>query len=330
MSDLVDTECKLIAVMGATGAQGGAVVQAFNNLSCDKFEIRAITRNPEKETAKALEVKVKEIIKADADDEESMVKAFEGCHGAFIVSNFWQDCDVQHEMESLRVCKEAAKKAGVKHVVLSVLDDTRTFVNNAKNKDTWKVLDEELGMYVPHFDGKGEVGEEYLGELPTTCLYTTFYYENFINFGMGPSRQADTDPYAITLPMSDKKLTLVKVEDIGKCACAIFQDESFIGKTVGVSSDTLTCEEIAAVFSEICGQKVIYNDVPVEVYAGFGFPGADDLANMFRCFVEYEEAFVESRTIPESIMSKMGGVTKLKEWIVANKDSFVLDPIAKK
>eukprot|EP00957_Ditylum_brightwellii_P033903 2569156-Ditylum_brightwellii.AAC.1 len=209
MADATENR-KLIAVMGATGLQGGALVKAFHQLGTENFEVRAITRDPEKESAKSLAGKVKEVIKADGDDEESMVKAFEGCYGAFIVSNWWEHLDVRHEMKTLRTCKEAAKKAGVKHVVLSGLEDSRKFVNNAENKDTWKVLDEELGMYVPHIDGKGEVGEEYLADadLPVTLLYTSFYYENFINFGMGPTRQADTDPYGITFPMSDKKLSM--------------------------------------------------------------------------------------------------------------------------
>eukprot|EP00957_Ditylum_brightwellii_P210707 15365281-Ditylum_brightwellii.AAC.1 len=214
-------------------------------------------------------------------------------------------------MKTLYTCKEAAKKAGLKHVVLSGLEDTHKFVNNAENKATWKVLDEELVMYVPHIDGKGEVGEEYLAnaDLPVTLLYTSFYYKNFINFGMGPTHQADTDPYGITFPMSDKKLSMVLVEDIGKCTCAIFQHESFIGKTVGVASENLTCEEIALVFPKVCGQKVTYCAVPPEVYTSFGFPGAEELANMFCFFAENEEEHVEYRTIPEKIMADMGSVT---------------------
>eukprot|EP00957_Ditylum_brightwellii_P069023 5239462-Ditylum_brightwellii.AAC.1 len=109
--------------------------------------------------------------------------------------------------------------------------------------------------------------------------------------------------------MSDKKLSMVMVEDIGKCACAIFQNKSFIGKTVGVSSENLTCEEIASVFSKVCGQKVTYHAVSPEVYASFGFPGAEELTNMFRFYAENEEEYVEYRTIPEKIMADMGSVT---------------------
>ena len=321
---------KTIAVMGATGNQGGAVVKAFHNLDNSNFKIRAITRNPESEKAKAIESMVDEVVKADGDDVDSLVAAFEGCHGVFVVCNFWEDMDVNHEMKTMRTIKDALKIAKVKHVVLSTLPDTRNFVNEAENKDTWTVIDKELGMYTPHFDGKGEVELEYVAELPTTRMYTTFYMENFISFGMGPSRQADTDPYAITFPMGDAKLAMVTVEDIGKCACAIFQDQSLIGKLVGVHSEALTCKEIAEVFTKVCGQPVQYNAVPTDVYANFGFPGADDLANMFRFFDENQSAFIESLTPPQSVLSKMGGTANLEDFLTANKSAFDLQPMVEK
>ena len=318
---------KIIAVMGATGSQGGSVVAAFKHLNDDSFEIRAITRDPEADKAKALVLLVKEVVKADGDDKESMVKALEGCYGAFIMSNFWEDMDVKHEMKTLRTCKEAVKEAGVKHVVLSTLEDTRHFVNAAENKSTWKVLNEELGMYTPHFDGKGEVDAEY-GELPCTKLYTSAYMENFISFGWGPTRQSDSEPYGITFPMpNDKKLALVAVEDIGKCVCAIFQDPSLIGMGIGIKSQALTGQEMAAVFEKVCGQPVKYNFVPTEVYASFGFPGADDIANMFRFYAENEELFLEARDTPKSILDKMGGTVKFEDFVIANRNIWKLEPM---
>lgn len=251
-----------------------------------------------------------------------MVKAFEGCYGAFILSNFWEDMDVKHEMKTLRTCKEAAKKAGLKHVVLSTLEDTRKFVNEQDNKDSWKVLTEDSKMYVPHFDGKGEVDIEYDAELPCTRLYTCAYMENFINFGWF-AKQGDSDAYGITFPMAaEKKLALVAIEDIGKCACAIFKDPSMIGKSVGVMSDALTGPEIAATFNKVTGKTVSYNPVPVEVYASFGFPGCEDLANMFRYYDENEAAFLKAREIPKSVLKDMGGVVNFEEYVTANKAAF--------
>lgn len=323
---------KTIAVMGATGAQGGSTIKAFDALKKggnDDFKVRAITRDPTSEKAKAIESLVHETVKADANDEASMVEAFKGCHGAYVVTNFWDDMDADHEMAMLRTIKNAATKAGVKHIVLSTFESAKDFVDNAENKKTWKVPEgnEEKGFYVPHFDGKAEVTKEY-DELPTTKLYTSFYYENFSNFGMGPARQSEKDAYALTFPLADAKMPMVAVSDIGKAACAIFQDESLIGKTVGIKSDVLTGKEIAAVFTKVFGQPVLYHAVTTDVYASFGFPGADDLANMFRFKVENAENFQAARMIDDdNFIERMGKTKTFEEWVFENKDAFQLKPM---
>ena len=321
---MCEEEPKMIAVMGATGAQGGSVVRAFHAAGISAFEVRAISRNPDSEKALAIKPLVKEVVQANADDEDSMVKAFNGCYGAFVVTNFWEDMDMNHEMEQTKTIQAAAKKAGLKHVVLSTLPDTREFVNAADNKDTWKVILENDGFnsFVPHLDGKGSVAKAFAAAVPTTCLETSFYYENFIYFGMGPAQHAPDQPYAITFPMKDATLAMVSVRDIGKGAIALFKDSSTINTTVQVTSENLTCKEIADVFTKVCGYDVIYNAVPVDVYAGFGFPGADDLANMFRYFEENAEQFVGDRNV-EKMEALIGEPTnKLEAWITENKEAF--------
>lgn len=320
-------DTKIIAIMGATGNQGGSVVKAFQALKESgnhNFEIRAITRDPTSEQAKAVQPFVKEIVKADANDVDSMVEAFKGCYGAFLVSNFWQDMNVINEMNILRNLKEAVKKADVKHIVLSTLEGSKDYVNGSDNKDTWVIPKgyEELGMYVPHFDGKWEVTTEFEKEgLPVTNFLTSCYYENFISM-LGPNRQSDSDPYGITLPMEDAKLQLVAVEDIGKAVCAIFQDRSLIGKTVGIKSDELTGQEIADVFAKVCNQEVLYNKVPWKVFASFGFPGADELSNMFRFYSEYADVCKKNRELDDEFLKTMGGIIPFEAWVTANKESF--------
>jgi hypothetical protein len=203
--------------------------------------------------------------------------------------------------------------------------DCREFVNAANNKDTWKVLLENDGFnsVVPHFDGKGAAAKDFATAVPTTRFETTFYYENFINFGMGPTKHAPDHPYAITFPMKDAKMAMISVRDIGKAVIALFKDSNTINTTVPVTSENLTCKEIADIFTKVCGYEVIYNDVPVDVFAGFGFPGADDLANMFRYFEENEEQFVGDRNI-EKMEALMGEPTnKLEDWVTENKEAFV-------
>jgi len=320
-------KAKTIAIVGATGLQGGATLKAFSKLkeSGNKsYKVRAITRDPTSEKAKAIIDFVDEVVKADSNDVDSLVKAFNGCYGAFIVTNFWEYMNAETEMKQLRNLKEAVKKAGLEHVVISTLEDTRGIISNAENKDTWVFPKGNDTMYVPHFDGKGEVAQECIDEgLPATYLYTTFYMENFI-YTLGPSRQSDKDPYAITIPMGDSKLSMVAVADIGKMACAILQDPKLIGKKIGVESESLTGHEIAEVFTKVTGEKIIYNKIPWNVFASFGFPGADDLANMFRYYDEHSDNFLSLRVVSDNMKKKMDGVYSLEQWLTENKGAIKL------
>lgn len=320
----------LFPITASPGAQGGAIVRAFNAEGTEEFEVRAITRNPDADKAKAIIPLVKEVVKADGDDEDSMVKAFEGCYGAFVVTDFWQDMDMFHEIETTRTIQAAAKKAGLKHVVLSSIPDSRDYINKAEDKDTWKVLLETDGFksYIPHFDGKGSVKGDFAAAVPTTLFETTFYYDNFINFGMGPAQHAPDQPYAITFPMKDAKLAMMCLDDMGKQVLAVFKDKNTIGTTVHASSENLTCQEIADTFSKVCGYEVLYNDVPVEVYASFGFPGAPEMANMFRYYCDNSAEFVGDRDIPtlEKLMGEP--TTKFEDWVTENKAAFALKEAA--
>lgn len=289
-----------------------------------KFAVRAITRDPSSDKAKAIEPLVKEVVKADGDDEASLIEAFKGCYGVFVLSNFWEDMNAEHEMKVLRTVKEALKKSEVKHVVLSSLDYTVDLIDGAEDKDTWKVLKEDPKMYVPHFDTKGLVEKEFFDEgIPTTALLTSFYYENFIHFGMGPAQHDPSQPHAITFPLGDVKLPIVAVTDIGKFAASLFTDPKTIGTTQGVASEHLSGEEMAAAFTKVCGYQVVYNAVPTDVYASFGFPGADDLANMFRFKKDFNDRFIKARPLDVS-EKRTGGTVKFEAWLEENKEAFAL------
>ncbi len=156
----------------------------------------------------------------------------------------------------------AAKNAGLKHVIWSTLEDTRK----------WSPLSDSRiptlhGKYkVPHFDAKGE-SNHFFSDLgvPTTFLLTSFYWDNFVGFGMGPQKGPD-GKLAITLPMGDKKLPGIAAEDIGKCAYGVFKRGSeFIGKTVGIAGENPTGAQMAAGFAELLGKEVAYNSISPEV-----------------------------------------------------------------
>jgi len=115
---------------------------------------------------------------------------------------------------------------------------------------------------VPHFDAKGQSDHFFTDAgVPTTFLLTSFYWDNFIHFGMGPKKGPD-GKLAITFPMDDKKLPGIAAEDIGRCAYGIFKKgDELIGKTVAISGENLTGAQMAASFSKVFGKEVVYNSI---------------------------------------------------------------------
>ncbi|HEU5041671.1 MAG TPA: NmrA/HSCARG family protein [Gemmatimonadales bacterium] len=294
MGDPIMAEKKIIAVIGATGAQGGGLVRAILADRSGPFAARAITRNVQSDKARALAEQGAEVVSADADRPETLEPAFRGAHGAFCVTNFWEHFSPERELVQATNLARAAKAAGVAHVVWSTLEDTRLRV--PLSDDRMPTL---LGKYkVPHFDAKGEADEVFrrLG-VPTTFLLTSFYWDNLIYFGSGPKRGPD-GTLAITFPMDDKKLPGMAAEDIGKCAYGVFvRGRELIGKTVAVAGEHLSGAEMAAALTRALGQEVRYQNVPPEVYRGFGFPGADDLGNMFQYKRDFNREFREVRDV---------------------------------
>jgi len=285
---------KIIAVVGATGAQGGGLVRAILSDMGAGFAARALTRNVNSDKAKALAQQGVEVVAANIDDMESVKKAFEGAYGAFCVTNFWEHFSAEKEVAQAKNMAQAAKQAGVQHVIWSTLEDTRRWVPLSDNR-----MPTLHGKYkVPHFDGKGEADPLFAqAGVPTTLLLTSFYWDNMIYFGMGPKKGPD-GKLAITFPMGDKKLPGIAAEDIGKCALGIFKKgREYIGKTVGIAGEHLTGAQMAAALTRALGREVRYNDVPPEVYRSFGFPGADDLGNMFQFKRDFNDDFCRARNL---------------------------------
>jgi uncharacterized protein YbjT (DUF2867 family) len=285
---------KIIAVLGATGAQGGGLVRSILADKNGPFKARAITRDVNSEKAKALAAAGAEVVAADVDDPATLRRAFEGAHGAFCVTFFWHHMSPEKEIAEAGSMAEAAKQTGVAHVIWSTLEDTRRFV--PLEDDRMPTL---MGKYkVPHLDAKGEADGLFTrAGVPTTFLLTSFYWENLIYFGSGPKRGPD-GKLVLVLPMGDKKLPGIAAEDIGKCAHGIFRRGSeFIGKTVGIAGQHLSGAEMAAGLTRALGEKVTYQDVLPEVYRSFGFPGADDLGNMFQFKRDFNDYFRGARSV---------------------------------
>ena len=313
-------ETKVIAVVGATGAQGGGLVRAILADKTGGFSARALTRDVNSEKAKALAKLGAEVVAANVDDVESLKRAFAGAYGAFCVTFFWDHFSPERELAQATAMARAAKDTGIKHAIWSTLEDTRRFIPLADNR-----MPTLMGKYkVPHFDSKGEADHLFtdLG-VPTTFLLTCFYWENFIYFGMGPKPGPD-GVLAITMPMGNQKLPGIAAEDIGKSACGIFKrGREFIGKTVGIAGDHLSGAQMASAISKALGREVRYNDVPPEAYRSFGFPGAEDLGNMFQFNRDFAQAFCGARPL-DPARALNPEMQTFDRWLAENKSRIPL------
>src|SRR5213083_3822535 len=312
---------KVIAIVGATGAQGGGVVRAIVNDKSGGFAARALTRHPTSDKAKAVANEGAIVVAADLDDVESLKREFTGAYGAFCVTNFWEHFSPERELTQAGNMARAAKTAELEHVIWSTLEDTRKWV--PLEDDRMPTL---MGKYkVPHFDAKGEADQIFrdLG-VPTTFLLTSFYWDNLIYFGSGPKRGAD-GKLAITFPLDEKKLPAIAVEDIGKCAYGIFKrGREFIGKTVAIAGEHLSGAEMAAALTRALGREVRYNAVAPEAYRGFGFPGAEDLGNMFQFKRDFNDYFRRVRDIKFARVLNPELQT-FEEWLARHKDQIPLE-----
>jgi uncharacterized protein YbjT (DUF2867 family) len=309
------SDSKVIAVVGATGAQGGGLVRAILSDPASGLTVRALTRDVSTDKAKALAKLGAQVVAADVDDPASLQRAFAGAYGAFCVTFFWAHFSPEKELAEATAMAKATKQAGVQHAIWSTLEDTRQWVPLSDNR-----MPTLMGKYkVPHFDAKGEADQVFASQgAPTTNLLTSFYWDNFVYFGMGPKKGPD-GALSLTFPLGDKKLPGIAAEDIGKCALGIFKKRGeYVGKTVGIAGEHLTGAEMAAAFTNALGRPVRYNAVTPEAYRGFGFPGADDLGNMFQFKRDFNDAFCGARD-PRVARSLNPGLKTFEQWLAANK-----------
>jgi uncharacterized protein YbjT (DUF2867 family) len=287
----------IIAVLGATGAQGGGLARSILADPGGGFVVRALTRDPATDAARELARLGAEVVRADVDDRASLREAFRGAHGAFCVTFFWAHMSPDRELADAKALAEATRDAGVRHAIWSTLEDTRRWVPLSDERmptlgGRWKV---------PHFDAKGEADRFFADAgVPTTYLLTSFYWDNFIAFGMGPKRGPD-GTLVLSFPIGTAKLPGIAAEDIGRCAYAIFrQGTAAVGKRIGIAGGMLSGAEMVAAMSRALGQPVRFQDLPPEAYRKLGFPGADDLGNMFQFKRDFERDFCGARSVEGS------------------------------
>ena len=312
---------KIIVVFGATGAQGGGLARAILNDSNSEFSVRAVTRDTNSEKAKELAAMGAEVVAGDVDDMQSMKRVLVGAFGAYFVTFFWAHLSPEKEMAEAKNMAAAAKEVGLKHVIWSTLEDVRKYVPLDDNS-----MPTLHGKYkVPHFDGKGESDQYFIDAgVPVTFMLASYYWDNLIYFGMGPKRGTDSK-LSITFPMGNKKMAGIAAGDIGKCAYGIFKKgEELIGKRVGIAGDQLTCTEMAKAMSKALREEVSYNEITPEQYRDFGFPGADDLGNMFQFYRDFDEVCNSVRDVKFS-KELNPGLQSFEMWLAENAKQIPLD-----
>jgi len=288
----------IIAIVGATGAQGGSVARAMLSDRDAAFSVRALTRHPSGPRARELARLGAGVVQADADDLESLKRAFTGAFGAYCMTDFWGGSgDPERERAQGAAMADAARAAGVQHVIWSTLEDTRRYM--PLSDDRMPTL---LGKYkVPHFDGKGAADEAFVrAGVPVTFYLTSFYWDNFLHFpGMGLRKDRDGELF-LAMPLADKRLPGIAIEDIGLCALGIFKETCGTGQTIGVAGEHLTGAQMADGLGRAIGRPVRFVDVDPAVYRTWDFPAAAELSNMLQFKRDFQHVFCASRSVERS------------------------------
>jgi uncharacterized protein YbjT (DUF2867 family) len=294
-------DAKTILVTGATGAQGGGVVRHL--LKRGKFNVRCLTRKPDSDRASALVQGGAETVRGDLGKPESLQAAMKDCYGVFGVTNFWEY--FAKEAFHGKNLVDAVKQAGIEHFVFSTLPTARK--------------PSEGKLEVAHFDLKARM-EEYARslKLPATYAQVAFFYENFLS--VFPPKLQEDGSYMFGFPQGETPLAAVSVEDVGGVVSTIFdRPDEFRDQTVGIVGDELPSSKYAEIMSRVLGKRIVYRHIPREVFAKLGFPGAEDLANMF----EYNRLLIPSRQADlEQSLALYPEMQRFEPWVQANKDKF--------
>ncbi|XP_072046414.1 nmrA-like family domain-containing protein 1 [Amphiura filiformis] len=295
---------KVIAVFGATGQQGGGVVTAL--LKNKNFEVRAVTRNAKSDKAKALEKQGANIVEGNLDNPKSLASVLSGCHGVFGMTNF-DLLDADKEIQQGKNLVDGCKAAGVKHLIFSGAHDIKGGVGKPCAFSDSKV---DIANYM------------FASGVPSTNVRYLFFAENFIGgFGggfKGLVQKDDKGTFVIAIPMEGKPMDYIVVSGAGNAIAAIFASpEAYIGKSIGISGDHITVQEIADIFSKHLAPKTFKaGEVTAEQFSKSGQPGAEHYGAMFEYF-QSGQADIHLELTKQLDPTTM----RFEDWVKANKDA---------
>jgi uncharacterized protein YbjT (DUF2867 family) len=289
---------KLIAVIGATGQQGGSVVRALQ--ANGQFNVRALTRNPGKHYGLA-----DEVVEADLNHPETLKAAFEGAHGVFLVTNSWEQGT--DELKQATAAIRAAKDAGVKHFIWSTLPNVEA-ISGGK-------------IHVPHFTGKSRADQivKEAGFANHTFVIAPFYYQGLLG-ASAPQKQADgSEGWALPLDPTLRVIHMGDINELGNIVVGAFAhpDEAGNGEYLPLVGDFMSFNEIVETLNRQ-RHNFSYKQVPKESFAG-SFPGATEIVGMFS-YWEAHTYLGPDLTNQISLANKVAGrqPTKFSEWAKVN------------
>ena len=289
---------KLIAVVGATGLQGGAVVRALQ--ASGQFKVRALTRNPAKHSQLA-----DEVVLADLNRPETLKAAFAGAHGVFLVTNAWEPGTDEGKQALAAV--HAAKDAGVQHFIWSTLPNVET-ISRGK-------------LDVPHFTDKAKSDRivREAGFVHHTFVIAPFFYQNLLGV-MAPQKQADgAMGWALPLDPEQRVIHMGDITELGHIVAGAFAQPELAGhgEHLPLVGDFLSFNEIIATLNRQ-GHKFSFKQVPRELFASW-FPGAKEVAEMLAYFEAHTYLGADSRdaiTLANRVAGRQP--TKFAAWARAN------------
>jgi uncharacterized protein YbjT (DUF2867 family) len=260
---MASNDRKLIAVIGATGNQGGAVLRALQ--ASRQFKVRALTRSPGKHRELA-----EEVVEADLDRPQTLKAAFEGAHGVFLVTNFWEQGT--DELKQAIAAVRAAKDAGVNHFIWSTLPDVEA-ISGGK-------------FHVPHFTGKAKIDRivKEAGFPHHTFVIAPFFYQNLVG-ALAPRKQEDgTQGWVLPIDPAVRAIHMADISELGAIVAGAFArpDEAGRGEYLALAGELMSFNEIVDTLNRQ-GHRFSFKQVPTEVFATF-FPGAAEVAEMFGYF----------------------------------------------
>ena len=286
-----------IVVIGATGSQGKGIVNALVNEGT--FNVRAVTRNPEKYTGKA-----DEAVYADLQDLQSLKDAFTNAYGVFAVTNFWEGAD---EIAQAKNAIEAAKATGVQHFIWSTLPDVEII--------------SEAAFDVPHFTNKAKVDElvKSAGFKYSTLVQPPFYYQNLVGM-LGPQPKPDgTTGWTLPIDPAKKSIHMSDINDLGKVVTGAFLQPEKVGNGnyLSIATELNSFNDIIEAY-KANGKEHSFSQVPSEMFSTF-FEGAKELAEMFGYFEKH--TYMGPDSVPRIELSKeiaTGEFVSLREWLSKN------------